>query len=513
LVASNQMLHEPVLSDRGEIIVVACILAGLILLTYYVLSEMRKKESAKDDMLNVRRSNLFFLPAFLIGFSAVLLYFCHTALGTALMWAVAWFSVGTLLGFIFGIPKFAREAQPAAESTSAAPNSIEASSLPRHNPGQKLPDDPPHEREDIGTQINPDPEENPCSMRGFVRSYSKVREIDPNDKPMVLGYYMAPDVPATHFFATQYGICDRWFSAIPTGTQPNRLMAMTGYALHDRNQSLILPKQDLVYDWLDRNHVTWRVYHQGVPFFMMMDDWHLRVVTDTEHFCDFGQFEDDVAANKLPQVVFIEPRYTDAPHVEMPCDDHAPSPITPGQNFLKSVYSTLITNSAVWRKTLMVVNYDEGGGFFDHVAPLPIPTKVPNGGNYTFGDFQTTGPRVPAYLISPFVKPGNVFSADLDHTSVLKCIAKRFGNGAYSDLVDPRPVGDIWDALELDETRDDDSFPPPPSDAGFTPGSRPDEGIPQAFAKATNAAKEAEPDATRSKFPELFSHFDSIGKE
>ena len=57
-------------------------------------------------------------------------------------------------------------------------------------------------------------------MQGFVRSYSKVREIDPNDKPMVLGYYLAPDVPATQFFATNYAICDHWFSAIPTGTQP-----------------------------------------------------------------------------------------------------------------------------------------------------------------------------------------------------------------------------------------------------------------------------------------------------
>jgi phospholipase C len=417
-----------------------------------------------------------------------------------------------MMGYL-GLPPYSRpvEGLQNARNYTNDYNGFQYSPFPLGNPGQKLPDDPPHEREDIGTQMDPDPDQAPYSMRGFVRSYSKIREIDPNEKPTVLGYYLAQDVPATHFFATQYGICDHWFCALPTGTQPNRLMAMSGYTLNDRNQGAMLPKQHLIYDWLNENGISWRVYHQGIPFLMMMDDWHTRVLTD-EHFCDFGEFQDDVlSGDPFPQVVFIEPRYTDAPHVEAPCDDHAPSPITPGQNFLKSVYSTLITNSAVWRKSLLIVNYDEGGGFFDHVTPLIIPTKQPTGGNYLYGDFKTTGPRVPAYLISPFVKPGTIYKNNLDHTSVLKCIARRFGNGLYSKEVDDRPVGDIWDALELDEPRDDDAFPPPPSDAGFTPGSEPEDEIPQAFAKAAAAAKNADPESTRAKFPELFSHFDNIG--
>jgi phospholipase C len=220
---------------------------------------------------------------------------------------------------------------------------------------------------------------------------------------------MAQDVPATHFFATNYGICDRWFAAIPTGTQPNRLMAMSGYTLTDRNQKLMLPKQDLVYDWLDRNKISWRVYHQGLPFFMMMDDWHVRILTD-HHFRSYDDFQDDLNSGDepFPQVVVIEPRYTDAPHFEMPCDDHAPSPITSGQNFLKRVYSDLMTNWDRWQKILLIVNYDENGGFFDHVKPPSIVTNPPHGATYTYGPFQTAGPRVPAYIISPFVKPGAV---------------------------------------------------------------------------------------------------------
>jgi phospholipase C len=328
---------------------------------------------------------------------------------------------------------------------------------------------------------------------------------------MVMGYYMAEDVPATHFFAANYGICDHWFAAIPTGTQPNRLMAMSGYTLSDVNQSAILPKQDLVYDWLTQNGITWRVYHQGIPFFMMMDDWHVKVLTD-DHFRGYDEFQDDLNSDEpFPQVVFIEPRYTDAPHFEAPTDDHPPSPISSGQNFLKLIYSDLITNWGRWLRTLMIVNYDENGGFFDHVKPLPIVTNPRPEAKFIYGPFQTTGPRIPAYLISPFVKKGAIYKGPLDHTSVLKCIARRFGNGSYSPEVDGRPVGDLWDALELDAPRDDDAdFPPPPNVAGFTPNAVPTEPLPLAFKDAAAKAKAEAPEDTQAKFPELFSHFENI---
>ncbi|HLH52544.1 MAG TPA: alkaline phosphatase family protein [Verrucomicrobiae bacterium] len=379
------------------------------------------------------------------------------------------------------------------------------------NPDQKLRDDPPHERPDIGTQLDPDGDYS-YSMKGFVRSYAQLHGVDPGDQPMVVGYYTAEDVPATHFFASNYGICDHWFAAIPTGTQPNRLMAMSGYTLNDVNQSAILPKQDLIYDWLTRNGISWRVYHMGIPFFMMMDDWHVKVLTD-DHFRSYDEFQNDlVSQDPFPQVVFIEPRYTDAPHFEAPCDDHPPSPVTAGQNFLKLVYSDLMTNWERWLKTLMIVNYDENGGFFDHVKPLSIPTTPGAGASFKYGPFRTTGPRVPAYLISPFVKPGSVYKGNLDHTSVLKCIAKRFGNGSYSPEVDSRPVGDIWDALELDAPRGDDAdFPPPPNVVGFTPNSTPTEPIPLAFNDAAAKAKTEAPAQALQKFPELFSHFEEIG--
>jgi phospholipase C len=73
-------------------------------------------------------------------------------------------------------------------------------------------------------------------------------------------------------------------------------------------------KQGLVYDWLTRNRISWRVYHQGIPFFIRMDDWHVGVLTD-DHFRSCDDFQSDLGSDApFPQVVFVEPRYTDAPH-------------------------------------------------------------------------------------------------------------------------------------------------------------------------------------------------------
>jgi phospholipase C len=134
----------------------------------------------------------------------------------------------------------------------------------------------------------------------------------------------------------------------------------------------------------------------------------------------------------MPSVIFIEPEYTDGPNSE-PNDDHPPTGIARGQNLLADVYSTLISNEDRWHKTLMIVTYDEHGGFFDHVDPLPIPTSVSG------FKFETTGVRVPGFVISPHGDPGRVFDGNLDHTSILQLLADRFNPGKdYSAAVGAR---------------------------------------------------------------------------
>jgi phospholipase C len=375
-----------------------------------------------------------------------------------------------------------------------------------------LPADPPHERKNITIQISGDATPDnaihtlpPYAMSGFVKSYSAVKMPDADNPPISMGYHIGDELPAADFFAQQFCICDRWFAPIPTGTQPNRLMAMSGFALNDVNQSLMLPKQTLVYDWLTEKNIRWRVYHQGIPFFMLMDGWHLKCLTDS-HFRDYGDFQNDIVTesdDSYPQVIFIEPRYADAPHIDAPTDDHPPTPIINGQHFLLKAYSDLIGNPDRWYRTMMIVTYDENGGFFDHVQPLPIATQPPTDGKYP--PFLSTGPRVPGFIISPFVEPGSLYHGNLDHTSILKLIAKKFADGQYSPEVDQRPVGDLTETLTRNVARED---PPMPEGIGQTPENPPTEPTPLAFQNAISKAAYINPVAATNKYPELFTHFD-----
>ena len=378
----------------------------------------------------------------------------------------------------------------------------------------QLPADPPHERPDITTQLLNTATPNgaitnspPYPMSGFVHSYSVKNHVDAANPPIPMGYHIGAELPAADFFANHFCICDRWFASIPTGTQPNRLMAMSGYALNDVNQSLMIPNQKLVYDWLTEKNVRWRVYHQGIPFFMLMDGWHLKVLTDS-HFQDFDNFQNDIATesdDSYPQVIFIEPRYADAPHIDAPTDDHPPTPIINGQHFLLKVYSDLIGNPDRWSRTVMIVTYDENGGFFDHVSPPSMVTNPPGGGSNQYPPFLTAGPRVPGFIVSPLVPAQTVYHGQLDHTSILKFIAKKFNNGSYSPDVDPRPVADLTDTLTLSSPRTD---LPMPDGIGYTPQLSAKEPTPLAFQNAIAKAAYINPVAATNKYPELFTHFD-----
>ena len=101
--------------------------------------------------------------------------------------------------------------------------------------GQKLVTDPPHERPNIAVQLGA-PASGVYPMNGFVQSCPAIDPV--TQSPLVMGYYLAEDVPVADFFARQFTVCDHWFASLPAGTQPNRLMAMSGYSDIDVNGDL-----------------------------------------------------------------------------------------------------------------------------------------------------------------------------------------------------------------------------------------------------------------------------------
>lgn len=324
----------------------------------------------------------------------------------------------------------------------------------------KMAGDPPHEWTDIARQMGTPDASGVFPMNGFVANYATAKEHPPishQPPPPVMGYFTGERLPVTDRLATSFAVCDHWFSSLPAGTQANRLMSMAGYSLIAHN-TFPLPNHKLVYDWLDDRRVNWRVYHEGLPFFAMMPNQIPRILT-SGRFRPLEKLWEDVnseSPEEFPEVIFVEPWYTDGPHASVSRDDHAPSSIVGGQQFLNEVYRSIRANPN-WGSTVMIVNYDEHGGFFDHVSPPAVVT--PASDTHTNPGFSCLGVRVPAMVISPFVTPGRIYSECLDHTSVLKFIGQKFGtrNGrraGYSPQVDSRGrVNSVLDVLDLNSAR------------------------------------------------------------
>jgi phospholipase C len=149
------------------------------------------------------------------------------------------------------------------------------------------------------------------------------------------------------------------------------------------------------------------------------------------------EFFADAKAGKLPSVTYLDPPFAFG-------DDHPPHHPSYGQALIASVYNALAT-SPQWEQTLLVVTYDEHGGFYDHVAPpRAADERVADG-------FDQLGFRVPALVIGPYVKQGHVSSVVRDHTSALKHLEGMFGTEPLTAR--STAATDLSELIDLDRLR------------------------------------------------------------
>src|SRR5262249_27569408 len=130
------------------------------------------------------------------------------------------------------------------------------------------------------------------------------------------------------------------------------------------------------------------------------------------------QFLADCRAGTLPHVAYVDPKFINNT-AGTSWDDHPHADIRNGQAFLATIYHAVVS-IAPWPHTILVINYDEWGGFFDHVPPsaAPIPESDQQAGN----EDGLRGFRVPLFIISPWTPRGTVGHGLYDHTSVLRMI-------------------------------------------------------------------------------------------
>lgn len=235
------------------------------------------------------------------------------------------------------------------------------------------------------------------------------------DGPEALGYYDRSDIPYYYALADNFTLCGNYFCYQRGPTLPNRvaLWAATSGGITDSGP---IPRGSLnfptIVDLLDAHHVSWKCYNlrhapSSIPtleqynFLSLFKNWQ----NDQRLQFFVDDFQKDLDSGTLPQVSFL---ITEEWISEHPTDD-----IRLGQQKMADVIARLMKSSA-WTSSALFFTYDEGGGYFDHVAPPQVDAYGP-------------GFRVPTLVISPYARRGYVSSQLYEHASILKFIERRFG--------------------------------------------------------------------------------------
>jgi len=301
-----------------------------------------------------------------------------------------------------------------------------------------------------------------------------------------MAYYRGSDLPYYYALASAFTICDAYHCSTLTQTYPNRLHLWTGcngggtvggdpemsnYG-EDETPSADMaedrPMAQGPHDWttyaerLQAAGISWKVYQEYdnfgdnilsvfKPFRPCARESALyergrswvsehkagadRTRSDGEQLVE--AFRADVAGGRLPQVSWIV--------TAADLSEHPTATPSKGEHVCAKLIEALVEHPEVFARTVFIINYDEAGGFYDHMPP-PMPPlaeadgfstvstageakdyrgdpSLANRGRYPLG----LGIRVPAIVVSPWSRGGFVCSEVFDHTSTLRFLEKRFG--------------------------------------------------------------------------------------
>ena len=311
--------------------------------------------------------------------------------------------------------------------------------------------DPCHAPECVKQQLR-------ASNSGFVRNFENwmaERKVNPPPDPgYVMGHYTAQHLPVYDFLARNFCVCDAWHSSIPGDTMPNRLYSIAGQEADPigaglggllswlpesvKSEFAKAPIYDLPAFTRQLQDGDWRWYSHDPATLRAVDGKYRSFPNlDRDNFAWFDKkeislgmqlgelpivlddsFLDDAANGRLRKVSWIDPNFVNLKVFDTSSDDdHPPSHIHAGQQLVLTLYDSL-ARSPNWDNTLLIITYDEHGGFYDHVKPPKV--KAGDGSKY-----PTFGVRVPAFVVGPRVRQ-EVCHTQFDHTSLIATILRRF---------------------------------------------------------------------------------------
>ena len=220
-----------------------------------------------------------------------------------------------------------------------------------------------------------------------------------------MGYY---DQSILAYYYSLFGsstLCGNYFCSSLTDTYPNRLYLMGGTAGGNTSNSIAGASLNypIILDVLDAYKVSWKMYNVPVAVPLLLGSNNVALffkkwANDPRIGCSVADYYSDLLLGHLPQVSFIVP----APGF----DEHPPADVKVGQSAQQAVVQAL-QSSSYWSKSAYLLTYDEGGGYFEHVAP---PVYDAYGG----------GVRVPMWVLSPYARKSNMNGTQNEHASTLK---------------------------------------------------------------------------------------------
>jgi len=250
-----------------------------------------------------------------------------------------------------------------------------------------------------------------------------------------ISYYRATDLPILASLARSYTTFDRYFCSFLGATWPNRFYqhcATTDVDLTGLFPGTVLPRPSnlklAIWDRLKAAHLSGRYYYHSEPMTGLFASKRYDSIAHP-----YGQFLKDAKAGTLPNVAFVDPDYgTIAELMGTSNDMHPHGSVAVGDAFIGQVYDALRT-SPQWDRMVFVLNFDENGGFYDHVVPPRVRDSTVGRGPGPHPDYHRLGFRVPCIAMGPYA-PAQVWKrGPYEHCSILKMIEWRWGLAPMTD--------------------------------------------------------------------------------
>ncbi len=317
---------------------------------------------------------------------------------------------------------------------------------------------------------------------GFMASYAQTcaKAGLRRDPAEILKCFSPAQLPVLNALAREFAICDNWCASMPGPTWPNRMFvhgASSAGLDHSPTVAEIAVWELVgfdfpngsIFDRIAAQGLTRRLYAGDLfPMLAALKGMRLDDVRAFEHFASDLQTSFDY------NYVFIEPSYNVTQDYRGSTSQHPLDDVRLGENLIKSAYEA-IRNSSVWPNSVLIVTWDEHGGFFDHVSPPPAVAPgdtTPGAAHNTFGfTFERYGPRVPAVVISPLIPKNTIDHRLYDHASIPATIERLFGLAPLTNR--DRTANDVLSLLSLAAPRDTPAALPSPAPPLLSPAAAP----------------------------------------